>query len=84
MNYLFIKYCEHLDISCWPSSVNILQSNKNDIRTSEKLIDGINDTLDGSHMWLAPILPSEVLPVFVSFLSYLQTKSICHNKMLNN
>lgn len=48
------------DISCWPSSVNILQSNKNDIRTSEKLIDGINDTMDGSHMWLAPILPSEV------------------------
>lgn len=50
----------YLDISCWPSSVNILQSNKNDIRTPEKLIDGFNDTMDGSHMWLAPILPSEV------------------------
>jgi len=40
--------------------VNILKSNKNDIRTPENLIDGINDTTDGSHMWLAPILPSEV------------------------
>lgn len=56
------------DISCWPNSVNILHSNKNDIRTPEKLIDGINDTTDGSHMWLAPILPSEVYIIFFFYI----------------
>ncbi|XP_050422465.1 katanin-interacting protein-like [Adelges cooleyi] len=58
---------EPRNVNCWPNSVNILQSNKNDIRTPEKLIDGINDTLDGSHMWLAPILPSEVTKVYIVF-----------------
>ncbi|XP_050539248.1 katanin-interacting protein-like isoform X2 [Daktulosphaira vitifoliae] len=55
------------NVNCWPHSVNILKNNKNDIRTPEKLIDGVNETLDGSHMWLAPILPSEVTKVFIIF-----------------
>ncbi|VVC44665.1 Hypothetical protein CINCED_3A024605 [Cinara cedri] len=62
-----IIHLERRNISCWPSCVNILQSNKNDIRTPEKLIDGINDTMDGSHMWLAPILPSEVTKIYIVF-----------------
>ncbi|CAH1708620.1 katanin-interacting protein-like isoform X1 [Aphis gossypii] len=62
-----IIHLEPKNISCWPSSVNILKSNKNDIRIPENLIDGINDTMDGSHMWLAPILPSEVTKIYIVF-----------------
>lgn len=49
-----------LDISAYPSDVNILVGIDNDVRTPDKLVNGINDTSDGSNMWLAPILPSEV------------------------
>ena len=31
-----------------------------DVRTPEKLIDGCHDTMEGGHMWLAPILPDIV------------------------
>ena len=48
------------DISAYPDSVNVLDKIQNDVRTPDKLIDGINDTQDGGHMWLAPILPSIV------------------------
>lgn len=48
------------DISAYPSSVNILDGIENDARTVDKLIDGVNDTSDGRHMWLAPIMPGEV------------------------
>ena len=48
------------DISAYPDSVNVLDKIHGDVRTPDKLIDGINDTLDGGHMWLAPILPSIV------------------------
>jgi len=40
--------------------VNVLEGVTDDIRTPDKLIDGINDTTDGRHMWLAPILPGMV------------------------
>ena len=40
--------------------MNVLDKIHGDVRTPDKLIDGINDTLDGGHMWLAPILPSIV------------------------
>jgi len=32
----------------------------NDVRTPDKLIDGQNDDVDGSHSWIAPILPNVV------------------------
>lgn len=47
-------------MSAHPSDVNVLNEIYNDVRTPDKLVDGVNDTMDGSHMWLAPILPSEV------------------------
>ena len=31
-----------------------------DVRTPDKLVDGVYDTDDGKHMWLAPILPDVV------------------------
>lgn len=48
------------DIAAFPESVNIIEGISNDIRTPDKLIDGINNTKDGRHSWLAPILPGEV------------------------
>ncbi|XP_048408317.2 katanin-interacting protein isoform X2 [Stegostoma tigrinum] len=55
------------NISAFPDSVNVLESVSGDVRTPEKLIDGINDTNDGRHMWLAPILPGLVNRVYVIF-----------------
>nr|CAD7426793.1 unnamed protein product [Timema monikensis] len=49
------------NIGAYPDSVNILEGVSDDVRTPEKLVDGVNDTLDGRHMWLAPILPSQIL-----------------------
>ena len=40
--------------------MNVLDGVQDDIRTPDKLVDGINDTMDGGHMWLAPILPGMV------------------------
>jgi len=48
------------DIAAFPESVNIIEGISNDIRTPHKLIDGVNNTKDGRHSWLAPILPGEV------------------------
>lgn len=49
-----------IDIAAFPESVNIIEGIDNDIRTPDKLIDGINNTKDGRHAWLAPILPGQV------------------------
>jgi hypothetical protein len=49
------------DIAAYPNSVNALNPGTNDdVRTPEKLIDGHNDDTDGSHSWIAPILPNAV------------------------
>ena len=40
--------------------MNVLDGVQDDIRTPDKLVDGVNDTMDGGHMWLAPILPGMV------------------------
>lgn len=48
------------NITAYPHSVNVLEGVTDDIRTPNKLIDGVNDTTDGRHMWLAPILPGMV------------------------
>jgi hypothetical protein len=50
-----------IDIAACPHSVNTLNpGTDNDVRTPDKLIDGENDDLDGSHSWIAPILPNVV------------------------
>jgi hypothetical protein len=54
------------DIGAFPDSVNVLEGVSGDVRTPEKLVDGVNNTLDGRHMWLAPILPNQV-PVYFSY-----------------
>jgi len=48
------------DIAAHPHSVNALDGVVRDIRTPDKLIDSYHDTIEGDHMWLAPILPGIV------------------------
>ncbi|XP_077172354.1 katanin-interacting protein isoform X2 [Paroedura picta] len=55
------------NIAAFPDSVNILDGVRGDVRTPDKLIDGVNDANDGRHMWLAPILPGLVNRVYVIF-----------------
>ncbi|BFZ02930.1 hypothetical protein BsWGS_05969 [Bradybaena similaris] len=55
------------NIAAYPDSVNVLDNVSNDVRTPDKLIDGFNDTNDGRHTWLAPILPSVTNRVYVIF-----------------
>ncbi|XP_015237903.1 PREDICTED: uncharacterized protein KIAA0556 homolog [Cyprinodon variegatus] len=55
------------NIAAFPESVNILDNISGDVRTPDKLIDGVNDTQDGRHMWLAPVLPGTVNRVYVIF-----------------
>ncbi|XP_074648255.1 katanin-interacting protein-like isoform X2 [Tubulanus polymorphus] len=58
---------ENKNISAFPDSINVLEEECNDVRTPDKLIDGFNETIDGSHMWLAPILPNVINRVYVIF-----------------
>ncbi|KFQ70940.1 Uncharacterized protein KIAA0556, partial [Phaethon lepturus] len=55
------------NIAAFPDSVNILEDVSGDVRTPDKLIDRVNDTTDGRHMWLAPVLPGLVNRVYVIF-----------------
>ncbi|XP_060028722.1 katanin-interacting protein isoform X2 [Erinaceus europaeus] len=55
------------NIAAFPDSVNSLEGVSGDLRTPDKLIDQVNDTSDGRHMWLAPILPGLVNRVYVIF-----------------
>ena len=48
------------DVAAFPDSVNVLDNVTGDVLTPDKLVDGVNNTLDGRHMWLAPILPDMV------------------------
>ena len=47
-------------MAAYPESVNVLSDIANDVRTPDKLVDGVNETVDCRHMWLAPILPNIV------------------------
>ncbi|XP_059682373.1 katanin-interacting protein [Gavia stellata] len=69
---LFNEHGDHIlltenNIAAFPDSVNILEDVSGDIRTPDKLIDRVNDTTDGRHMWLAPVLPGLVNRVYVIF-----------------
>ncbi|KAM5131725.1 katanin-interacting protein isoform 2-T2 [Callospermophilus lateralis] len=55
------------NIAAFPDSVNSLEGVSGDVRTPDKLVDQVNDTSDGRHMWLAPILPGLVNRVYVIF-----------------
>ncbi|EDV28369.1 uncharacterized protein TRIADDRAFT_53958 [Trichoplax adhaerens] len=54
-------------ITAYPHSINSLEGITGDIRTPDKLIDGINDTYDGHHLWLAPVIPDTINVVYIVF-----------------
>ncbi|XP_037074470.1 LOW QUALITY PROTEIN: katanin-interacting protein-like [Pollicipes pollicipes] len=54
-------------VAAYPDSVNVLDNVSGDVRTPDKLVDGVNNTMDGRHMWLAPILPDMINRVYVIF-----------------
>ena len=41
-------------LHAYPQSVRELPGMEHDVRTPEKLLDGVNETSDDKHMWLAP------------------------------
>ncbi|ESN97212.1 hypothetical protein HELRODRAFT_178333 [Helobdella robusta] len=55
------------NLAAYPPSINCLEGVFNDIRTVDKLVDGFNDSLDGKHSWLAPILPQTINRLYVKF-----------------
>ncbi len=55
------------DIAAYPDSVNQLPGVLGDIRTPDKLIDGVRGTEEAGHQWLAPILPGVINNVYVIF-----------------
>uniref|UniRef100_A0A8C5WH72 KATNIP domain-containing protein n=1 Tax=Leptobrachium leishanense TaxID=445787 RepID=A0A8C5WH72_9ANUR len=55
------------NIAAFPESINILDGISGDVRTPDKLIDNMNNTNDGRHMWLSPILPDMVNRVYIVF-----------------
>ena len=54
-------------IDAYPRSVNELENVKADIRTPDKLVDGVNSSRDGSHSWLAPIFPNVNNKIYIIF-----------------
>ena len=42
-------------------------SAERDARTLDKLYDGVNDTYDDKHMWLAPYTPGQSNSIFIYF-----------------
>uniref|UniRef100_A0A8C4QKI9 KATNIP domain-containing protein n=1 Tax=Eptatretus burgeri TaxID=7764 RepID=A0A8C4QKI9_EPTBU len=55
------------NIAAFLESVNVLEGTQGDVRTPDKLIDGVNNTYDGCHMWLVPQLPNMVNRVYIIF-----------------
>ncbi|KAG7210222.1 hypothetical protein KM043_011772 [Ampulex compressa] len=55
------------NIGAFPESVNIIEGIDDDIRTPDKLVDEINDSDDGRHSWLAPVLPDQTNRVYIIF-----------------
>lgn len=55
------------NITAFPHSVNVLEGVEDDLRTPDKLIDGVNDTHDGRHMWLAPIYHGKPNIIYLVF-----------------
>ncbi|XP_044160774.1 katanin-interacting protein isoform X1 [Bufo gargarizans] len=55
------------NIAAFPESINVLEDVCGDVRTPDKLIDNVNDTSDGRHAWLSPILPGLVNRIYVVF-----------------
>lgn len=56
-----------LDICAYPESINVLEGVSGDVRTPDKLIDGINNDTNGAHSWLAPIITKCLNRIYIVF-----------------
>eukprot|EP00118_Oscarella_pearsei_P020109 m.216669 g.216669 ORF g.216669 m.216669 type:complete len:1550 (+) comp39873_c0_seq26:136-4785(+) len=55
------------NVAAFPNSVNVLDGVSGDVRTPDRLIDGVNDTFDGRHSWLAPVFDQQTNLLYVCF-----------------
>lgn len=58
------------DVAAYPHSVNVLHgfsSITKDVRTPDKLIDGVIDSHEPHHMWISPILPGVYNTIYIIF-----------------
>lgn len=62
---MYAFYFSFLDICAHPESVNVLPGLSGDIRTPDKLIDGINENKSGTHAWLAPVIPKCLNRIYI-------------------
>jgi len=56
-------------ISADPTDINVLPEYSNDPRVVQNLLDGVNQTRDDLHMWLAPFSPGRPHTVSLTFTS---------------
>ena len=56
-------------ISADPADINVLPEYSNDPRVVQNLLDGVNQTRDDLHMWLAPFSPGRPHTVSLTFTS---------------
>ncbi|XP_018566362.1 protein KIAA0556-like [Anoplophora glabripennis] len=56
---------EEQNICAYPESVNTLPNVSGDIRTPDKLVDGINEDISGGHSWLSPIIPKNLNRIYI-------------------
>ncbi|KAI6656377.1 hypothetical protein LOD99_1176 [Oopsacas minuta] len=55
------------NVAAFPESINILEGVEGDLRTPDKLVDGVHLLEDGTHSWLAPLLPNTTTSVYFIF-----------------
>ena len=69
---LFIKFhALHfftIQISADPADINVLPEYGSDPRVVSNLLDGVNQTRDDLHMWLAPFTPGHTHIVRIVFI----------------
>ena len=59
----------HMQITADPADINVLPEYSHDPRVVTNLLDGINQTRDDLHMWLAPFTPGHAHLVRVRLTS---------------
>jgi len=57
----------------------LLGPSTSDVRTPDNLIDGVNDSVDGHHSWLAPILPNTVSLSVCLCICFTDTVQLCRS-----
>jgi hypothetical protein len=56
-----------VQVSADPSDINVLPEYNDDPRVVKNLFDGVNQTRDDVHMWLAPFTPGKDHTIKVQF-----------------